>query len=64
MFFSNEERKNFECRVWFKARDNAKVVVGVLQWRCFHHGSHQAFSPSWEKIRVVLMTIADGAMLS
>ena len=39
-------------------------IVGVLRRKYFLCGSRREFSPSWEKIRVVLMTIAHGAMSS
>ena len=65
VFFSNGEKKIFECRKMDKSRRQCKGgVVDVLRRKCFLRGSRREFSPSREKIRVVLMTIADGAMSS
>ena len=66
VFFSNGEKKKFECReMGKKSRRQCKGgVVGVLRRKCFLRGSRREFSPSREKIRVVLMTIADGVMSS
>jgi hypothetical protein len=63
-FFSNGEKK-IGCRGVVQSKWQCKNGIdGLSQQRCFCCGSHWEFSPSQEKIRVMLMTIADGAMLS
>jgi hypothetical protein len=54
---------------WLQGVDSKQWTVamwscGLSRRRCFRRGSRREFSPSWEKFRVVLMTIADGAMSS
>ena len=58
-------RKKFQVQgKGLKQETMQRVVVGVSQRKCFLCRSCREFSPSQEKIRVVLMTIADGAMSS
>ena len=64
VFFSNREKKFRVQGNGLKQETMQRGVVGISRRKCFLHRSCREFSPLWEKIRVMLMTIADGAMSS